>query len=706
VRRKWFIVLLAIVVIPVTMTCWKVVQYAQESKAQVFTLHRHIVHALASNTTTYFQQLNMRLAFAPLLARTRSWVEQVAILNNALMSNSDFACVALLDSTGHEKAKAFDATLTGLNAKLDYSRNPFFQRVLLSRSADAGPVYERNAQSFFDILYPLENNDWMLVSVRWEALKALLFDQQVGNEGYIWLIDDTGRIVADSAHKRTNERVLPRWAFFQKRVSEPAFWEGEFDDPWSIDSVGAGQWVTGAGWYVLSAQPQSEAYAKIWQLRRKAFLWVFCSFLGLGAFGYFWVRHISMPITKLAQGVRLVTQRQFEGQITEDFGLEEFRALAQAFNRMMGELKSYDQMQVDKLVEQYTTNQSLLLSIRDGILMLGEGGSVIFSNEPARQWAIDVAGRGKEPFEKSWQSLQEYPPWTELLEGVLDATVQSKSQEFEFPVAGRSRWARVLAQRVSTDKGRYLGVMVAIRDITQDKELDKMKEDFFNGITHDLRTPLAATIGYLGLSEMQLPEGDPELGKLVGSARQSAKRALSLVETILSLARLQAGKLNLNKVPLQLQGMLAKIAADVAFQAQAKRITLTWECPDASLWVNADGSMIERVVENLTGNAIKYTMEGGWVKLTGRRVEGGIEIAIQDNGRGIPPDAIAKLFGRFQQVKAEDRQVGFGIGLAFSKGIVEAHGSAIEVTSELGKGSRFFFVLEAADPQANPAVAA
>src|ERR1700689_1059746 len=100
--RKWFFIILAIVVIPVTMTCWKVVQYSNESKTQVFELHRHIVHALSLNTNSYFEQLNMRLAFAPLLARTRMWGEQVAILNNALMSNNDFACVALLNSGGKE----------------------------------------------------------------------------------------------------------------------------------------------------------------------------------------------------------------------------------------------------------------------------------------------------------------------------------------------------------------------------------------------------------------------------------------------------------------------------------------------------------------------------------------------------------------------------------------------------------------------------
>src|SRR5258706_6001996 len=137
----------------------------------------------------------------------------------------------------------------------------------------------------------------------------------------------------------------------------------------------------------------------------------------------------------------------------------------------------------------------------------------------------------------------------DVLSPVLENQKASTSEEFEFPVKGRSRWARVLAQQVLTEDGRQIGIMIVIHDVTQDKELDKIKEDFFNGITHDLRTPLAATIGYLGLGEVQVPGDNAELSTLVGSAKQSAKRALSLVETILTLARLQAGKLALNPVP-------------------------------------------------------------------------------------------------------------------------------------------------------------
>ncbi len=704
-RNRWFLIILAIVVIPVTMTCYKIIQYTRESKEQVYDLHRHIVHSLSQNTSTYFQQLNMRLAFAPLLARTKEWGEQVSLLNNALLSNNDFACVALLSSQGKELAKAYDSKLAEFRAPIDMSGSALFANVSAYRQADTGKVYDRGGRSYFDILYPLENGTWMFISVRWESLKSILFEQQVGTEGYIWLIDQSGVVAGDSQNKMMGKSLLPDWSFFESRSSKREPWMGEFDSPLGVDSVGAGEWVPSAGWFILSGEPQVVAYSKILKLKNQAYFWVVISFLGIGIFGYFWLHHISSPITKLASGVARVAGREFSFKVPEDFGLDEFRALGQAFNQMTQELAVYNDMQVEKIVDEKTKVEALLFSIQDGILMTDKDGKLLFANDPARQWTLDVAGHGKAEFEKAWESMQEYPPWMDLLQPVLDETKLSDQAEFEFPVKGRSRWARVIAQHVLTEDRRKIGIMIIIHDITQDKELDKMKEDFFNGITHDLRTPLAATIGYLGLGEMQVPDDNKELGTLVGSAKQSAKRALSLVETILSLARLQAGKLNLNPVPVPAHGMIQKIVNDLSYQAMAKKITLTAECLDDSLWVRADASLMERVIENVTGNAIKYTMEKGWVKISAREVPKGVEIAIQDNGRGIPPEALKKLFGKFEQVKSEDRAVGFGIGLSFSKGIVEAHGSSIEVESEVGKGSKFFFVLEktAAGAAANKA---
>src|SRR5207249_4469769 len=123
------------------------------------------------------------------------------------------------------------------------------------------------------------------------------------------------------------------------------------------------------------------------------------SFLGILVFAYFWVRHISFPITRLAAGVASATRRKFDEKIPENFSLEEFRALGSAFNQMMKELQVYEKLQVEKIIQEKTTVQSLLFSIRDGIIMMGENGDIIFANEPAKDWTLSV-GTSKKNFER------------------------------------------------------------------------------------------------------------------------------------------------------------------------------------------------------------------------------------------------------------------------------------------------------------------
>src|SRR5258705_11970867 len=118
----------------------------------------------------------------------------------------------------------------------------------------------------------------------------------------------------------------------------------------------------------LPGKPKSEAYKKTATLKWQAYFWVIVSVIGIGIFGYFWLRHISGPITKLAGGVVNVTKRKFDVKVPENFGLEEFRALGQAFNQMTQELQVYNNMQVEKIVDEKTKVEALLNSIQDGII--------------------------------------------------------------------------------------------------------------------------------------------------------------------------------------------------------------------------------------------------------------------------------------------------------------------------------------------------
>src|SRR5262249_31232752 len=162
----------------------------------------------------------------------------------------DFACVALLDAQGKEKAKAHDGSLTFLNKPLDYANNALFNKVTVAGTPDTGAGYSLGDMSFFDILFPVQNGPLMFGLLRSDALRKVLFEEQVGQQGYIRVIDEGGRVVGDS-RKNLAGQDMNQWDFFKKRLEDEEEWRGEFNDPVREPMVGASAWVTGAGWMIL-----------------------------------------------------------------------------------------------------------------------------------------------------------------------------------------------------------------------------------------------------------------------------------------------------------------------------------------------------------------------------------------------------------------------------------------------------------------------
>ena len=236
---------------------------------------------------------------------------------------------------------------------------------------------------------------------------------------------------------------------------------------------------------------------------------------------------------------------------------------------------------------------------------------------------------------------------------------------------------------------------------TRLQALDKMKSDVLNNISHELRTPLAPILGYSDL----LLSGS--MGSLPSTCLRgvlaistSAKRLLSLVESLLTFVRLDQGEMALNRERVDLAPLLAEVLQPFQAQAVERKLTLTSEIVGDLPPVIADRQELTMALTHLVDNATKFTPAGGLVMVMGRPVaadgEGLVaEVSIQDTGVGIPEELHAKIFERFYQVDSSPtRQCGgVGIGLAVVKQIIEAHGSHVVVESLPGKGSTFRFRL-------------
>lgn len=238
-----------------------------------------------------------------------------------------------------------------------------------------------------------------------------------------------------------------------------------------------------------------------------------------------------------------------------------------------------------------------------------------------------------------------------------------------------------------------------LRDITERKNLDSLREDLSSMIYHDLRSPLANVVSGLDVLEMMLPaDQDPTIRSVLDIAMRSTERVQRLVNSLLDTSRMEAGQRLGNPEPTQVIDLVQSALDAVTPGAQGKEVKLEAAVPKGLPKAMADAEMIRRVFINLIENAIKYSNEGMKITVGAKRSGDFVEMWVQDEARGIPKSDQERIFEKFArvQVGATGKTKGLGLGLAYCKLAVEGHGGKIWVESEVGKGSRFAFTLPTA----------
>jgi signal transduction histidine kinase len=221
------------------------------------------------------------------------------------------------------------------------------------------------------------------------------------------------------------------------------------------------------------------------------------------------------------------------------------------------------------------------------------------------------------------------------------------------------------------------------------READRLKDEFVALISHDLRTPLTSIMGYL---ELTLEEGDltREQRTYLEIVDRNAHRLLRLVNDLLFVARLEAGELDLHASELDLAEIVRQSVAEAEPRAVANGITLTCSA-EAVPPVSADRGRILQLLDNLVSNAIKFTPEGGEVRVSVAQANGSVRLEVEDTGIGIAAEEQRRLFERFFRASTASQQQipGTGLGLYIARAIVDAHGGSISVASKPGKGTAF-----------------
>ncbi len=353
-------------------------------------------------------------------------------------------------------------------------------------------------------------------------------------------------------------------------------------------------------------------------------------------------------------------------------------------------------------------NEVLLTSVGDGIYGVDPDGRVTFVNPSgarALQWSPgQLLGRSAHdvfhappadgtPFDYRGCYVHE----------AIAARIVAHAEEDVYLRADGTTFPVEITASPLVDDDQVRGAVVVFRDVTQRREVDRMKDEFLSVVSHELRTPLTSIRGSLGLlSGGKLGELPPRAGPLVTIAMQNSERLTRLINDLLDIERLDSGNRPLELVPHGGAALLRTAATALEGLATASRVRLDVHgCPGEVL---ADEDLVMQTLTNLLGNAIKYSPADGVVELGCEHRGDYMLFRVEDHGRGIPADKLESVFERFQQVDSSDsRQMGgTGLGLAISRGIIDRHGGRIWAESELGRGTRVLFTLPTPGPTPGP----
>lgn len=396
-------------------------------------------------------------------------------------------------------------------------------------------------------------------------------------------------------------------------------------------------------------------------------------------FAFFLSTRITAPLIKMREAALGLTRGEFNNEVpilTND----EIGELALAFNQMGKQLNFH----ITALRQEKEQLSSILSSMADGVITLNREGHKIVINPPAQQFLDSWY------FEKN--SNLELP--NEILE-LLDEVITKEQEAIdEISIQGRNF---VIIMTPLYDQKFIRGAVAVIRDMTEERKLDKLRKDFVANVSHELRTPLSLMQGYSEAIIDDIAETREDKNELARIIHDEAMRMSRLVNDLLDLARIEAGHIKLEVKPVEISPLISKVSTKFQNVITEKELTLNITEDLESEIAFIDKDQIEQVLTNLLDNAIRHMQPKGKINVSVKNTEKKLFIEVKDDGIGISEVDLPFIFERFYKVdKARTRngnKKGTGLGLAIVKNIVEAHKGIITVQSKLNKGTTFHITI-------------
>lgn len=642
--------------------------YQQRSKNNILELHTSLSRLAAGSMVRYMEDITQRLAFTQMVEMFYSTGEKEKVrdvLLDTLNSNRDFLAAAVLDSKGRELMRVASDEYHE-SGRLDRSADPGFRSSKLSGNIVFGSFESREGPPVSPMYCPLKGGRFLYLTVDFSRFWEGMQSQTIGRTGHVYLADTDGRMF--------------RFPGAEPPAVAPAALKGlfhgldyKFDTLSAPDGKYAGAFtqVPRSNIVVLTMQRRDEAFRHV---RVTTFL-LLALLMAVAVAAYYlalyYARLIQEPVSELIEGSERVSAQDFDRPLDQDLAWGEFSGLFAAFNSMQGQMKKYRDMQVDKMLEEKRKLDLLVSLLRDGIILADAGGTPLFMNGIAGELLKSHSSGGEKG------AIQRF-----AASGAEQELVQAKIYGEQKP-----RYYKPMSEQFRPRNSEPVTLLV-LRDVTLEHEIDAMKEEFFNSVAHDLRAPLLGLQGYIRLLGAACKDAQQK-AHLEGM-RASSRKLFSLVEDILDIAKMESGTLRLEPEEFELSEMVQRSVQTFKPVLDERKIALSVDINGGRpLRLTADQRLLERVLANLLSNAAKFTPDGGAVKIDAHSSDGVMELAVQDNGPGIPEKSRKVIFEKFRQLESGAAPgKGYGLGLSIAMKITELHGGGIRAEEAPGGGAR------------------
>jgi signal transduction histidine kinase len=407
------------------------------------------------------------------------------------------------------------------------------------------------------------------------------------------------------------------------------------------------------------------------------------------------LRFAVSPIRRIAAATQRIAEGDLDVKVPEE-GPGEIGQLARSFNKMAESLVRQQQDLASQNVDlERLANvlRAVLDSTVDGILLSDADGNVQLANRTVLNLTGDLGmsyeGTVVDRLLSVEPRIEDREKYRAAMERLRTNPDEKTFDEFEDAVSGRS--FQGFTAPVHDDRGGFLGRIWTLREVTQQRELDRLKDDFVATVSHELRTPLTSMMGFLEMiREGEAGQLTDEQKRFLAIVYRSSERLQRLVGDLLFVARLDASGLQLHFAPVRLDEIAREVVEASSALARSREIELDLAVTDVPL-VRGDHERLVQLVGNLLSNALKFTPAGGTVTVRAFAEGDLVLLEVADTGIGIPVEEQDRLFQRFFRSSTATQQAipGTGLGLVISRAIVEAHGGTIEVVSQTGAGTCF-----------------